>query len=91
MIAKFIIANYRQAYSTITSCKATLNRAQEALNITDLDVIAQWREEELRYLTTTQENKEPDEMRIKIEYVETLKKLHSAECISSLLFQDCAD
>lgn len=56
-----------------------LNDAQLYLELTSIHDIAAWQKEELQYLRATQDIKEMEDEQAKMEYVETLKKLGTAQ------------
>lgn len=67
--------------------KTQLKDAQATLSLQDTGIIEQWHKEELQYLLAMQGKEEPEELKLKMDYVKMLKKLDSTT-LSDYYFSD---
>ena len=80
---KFMHSNYKQALHLVETLTDQLCETMRALAIHSENDFSRWREEEKIYLMSLMDVPAVDTM--KIEYLQTLKKLRVAEYVSRLI------
>ncbi|KAF8531755.1 hypothetical protein JB92DRAFT_3298025 [Gautieria morchelliformis] len=76
-LSRFFYNNWTQALRNLQTLPDQLEEAKHMLGITSDSVFTEWRREEKAYLISLE--KEPPADILKIQYLETLKKLHAAD------------
>jgi hypothetical protein len=77
MLGTFLLNNYKQALAIRLNLSAELNRFEMSMGFGAVDFL-RWHQEEVVFLSAAK-RKEPEEITLKVSYVEALENVFSIE------------